>query len=47
MDDGLEVDNTGLTSFKFGFGLYAPSCEESPSDSVEAVIAFEKGYYDA
>jgi hypothetical protein len=46
MDESLEVDDAGLTSFKFGFGLYAPSHTESPSDSVEAVIVFEKGYYD-
>jgi hypothetical protein len=46
LDDNVKVDDTGLTSFKLGFGLYAPSCEESPSDAVEAVIAFESGYYD-
>jgi hypothetical protein len=46
MDDHLDQDDTGLTSYKLGIGLYAPSCEERPSDSVEAVIAFEKGYYD-
>jgi hypothetical protein len=45
-DDSLDVDNTGATSKKCGIGIYAPNCEESPSDPVEAVIVFERGYYD-
>lgn len=46
LDDGIVVDDTGLTSFKLGLGLYAPSHQERASDSVEAIIVFERGYYD-
>ncbi len=40
LDHNLEIDDTGCTSYKYGFGLYAPF------EVVESVIIFEKGYYD-
>lgn len=45
IDATVEVDDTGLTSHKFGIGLYAPDHMQSPRSPVEAVIAFERGYY--
>lgn len=45
LDPEVTVDPSGLTSYKFGFGLYAPSASKDPSLPVEGVIVFEKGYY--
>ncbi|WP_160143887.1 hypothetical protein [Chryseolinea soli] len=46
MDKEIVEDNTGLTSFKFGFGLYAPDKNEDPLQNCEGVIVFREGYYD-
>jgi hypothetical protein len=47
IDSDVIIDNDGLTSLKFGFGIYAPYADESnPSYVAEGVIVFEKGYYD-
>ena len=46
MDENLEVDEAGLTSYKFGIGLYAPFAEDEPDGQAESVIVFERGYYD-
>jgi hypothetical protein len=46
LDDSLEIDETGLLSFKLGVGVYVPSLSESQQEFVEGVIVFEKGYYD-
>ncbi|TBR61729.1 hypothetical protein B4U84_13415 [Westiellopsis prolifica IICB1] len=46
IDDEVEIDDTGLTSYKFGISLYAPSASEYPEEAVEAVIVFDNGYYD-
>ncbi|SDO05116.1 hypothetical protein SAMN04487897_107197 [Paenibacillus sp. yr247] len=45
-DDTLQFEESGLTSIRFGFGLYAPFAGDEPSEPVEGVIVFEKGYYD-
>jgi len=45
IDPRVEVDDAGLTSFRYGVGLYAPHASKSPSDPVEGVIAFRPGYY--
>lgn len=45
-DEEIEVDETGLLSFKLGIGLYAPNLEEPENDFVESVIVFKNGYYD-
>jgi hypothetical protein len=45
IDPGLAVDDSGLTSFRFGVGLYAPHAAKSPRDPVEGVIVFRPGYY--
>jgi hypothetical protein len=46
LDADVELHDTGLTSQKFGFGLYASSAEKEPDSPVEGVIVFERGYYD-
>ena len=45
IDDSLEIQDTGLTSYRFGIGLYVPSARKSPDDPVESAIVFEQGYY--
>lgn len=46
IDSSLSIDNSGLTSFKYGVGVYAPFAQDEPDEPVESVIVFEKGYYD-
>jgi hypothetical protein len=45
IDPRTEADEAGLTSFRFGVGVYAPHAVKSPQDPVEGVIAFRPGYY--
>jgi hypothetical protein len=45
IDDSLKVGRWGLTSLKFGIGLYAPEIRERDDALVESVIVFERGYY--
>jgi len=45
-DPDLLVDEAGLRSPRFGIALYAPAAQEQPSDLVEGVAIFERGYYD-
>jgi len=45
-DPGTAVDSAGLTSPKFGVGIYAPSALKDPADPVESVMVFREGYYD-
>jgi hypothetical protein len=47
-DNELEEEDEGVTSHKFGIGIYAPNYDkdEMPDALVEAVIVFRKGYYD-
>jgi hypothetical protein len=46
LDESLIVDDTGLTSYRFGFGLYVPYIEENPDESIQSVFVFERGYHD-
>ena len=45
-DSDVVLDETGLTDFTIGLGIYAPSAEKMPHEPVEGVIAFRRGYYD-
>lgn len=45
-DPETAVDSAGLTSPKFGVGIYAPSALKDPADPVESVMVFREGYYD-
>jgi hypothetical protein len=47
LDDGTVVDNTSLTSYKYGIGLYAPFADDEPNLPPEGVIVFERNYYDS
>lgn len=46
LDAELETDTAGLTSYKLGLGLYAPSALKEPDEPVEGVFVFEQGYYE-
>lgn len=43
-DTSFVVDESGLTSYRYGIGLYTSSVEENLE--VESMIVFKKGYYD-
>lgn len=45
-DPETKVDPAGLTSPKFGVGIYAPSALKNPIDPVEGVMVFGKEYYE-
>lgn len=45
-DKSTECDSAGLTSLKYGIGVYAPFAHDEPLNNPEAIIVFEKGYYD-
>lgn len=47
IDSEVAIDETGLTSYRFGVGLYAPFASTAPDEPVESVIIFEQGYYDS
>jgi hypothetical protein len=46
MDNSLDFNGEGFTSFKYGVGVYAPYAQDKPDEAIESVIVFEKGYYD-
>lgn len=46
LDDSIEEEEDGATSYRYGIGIYAPFAQESPFEEVESVIVFEKGYFD-
>jgi hypothetical protein len=43
-DTSLVVDESGLTSYQYGIGLYTSSVEENLE--IESMIVFKKDYYD-
>lgn len=45
LDQQVKMDETGLTSLRFGVGLYVPALKNGSAALVEAVIVFERGYY--
>jgi len=46
-DSEVKTNESGLTSFALGIGLYAPGCGKDRLAPVESIIAFQRGYYDA
>ncbi len=46
LDPGIDEDDEGLTSRKFGISLYAPDAEDAPEEPTESAMVFEEGYYD-
>jgi hypothetical protein len=47
IDPEVELNDSGLISRKFGFGLYADGVRKRPEVPVQGVIVFEKGYYES
>src|SRR5436309_419457 len=45
LDVDAKLDDTGLTSLRFGVGIYVPTIKNDLGVPVEAVIVFERGYY--
>jgi hypothetical protein len=46
-DPDLEVDEEGLTCFKYGIGVYAPDWTEDSNLSAQGILVFnDKNYYD-
>lgn len=46
LDNTLDINEAGFTSYKFGIGVFAPYAEDEPNEPVESVIVFTKGYYE-
>ncbi len=46
LDNTLDINEVGFTSYKFGIGVYAPYAEDEPNEPVESVIVFSKSYYE-
>ncbi|OIP75670.1 MAG: hypothetical protein AUK48_07075 [Oscillatoriales cyanobacterium CG2_30_44_21] len=47
-DSELEIDDEGLTCFKYGVGIYAPDWQEDPNLLIEGVIVFnDRDYYNS
>jgi hypothetical protein len=46
-DPNVETDEAGLTSRMFGVGVYSEGAKSRPSEPIEAVIAFRRGYYES
>ncbi|MCM0649712.1 hypothetical protein NBE98_15195 [Clostridium swellfunianum] len=46
IDDSLDFNDAGFTSYKFGVGVFAPYALEEPKEPIESIIVFRKGYYD-
>jgi hypothetical protein len=45
-DPTLTEEAAGCTSRALGIGFSAPGAQKQPDDTVQGVIAFERGYYD-
>jgi hypothetical protein len=46
IDNSLQINETGLISYKYGIGIFVPTLKKSIKELVKGVIIFEKGYYD-
>jgi len=46
IDELLDINDAGFTSFKYGIGVFAPFALDEPNEPIESVIVFEKDYYD-
>lgn len=45
IDESIDYNDAGFTSFKYGIGIFAPFAKKKPKDPVESVIIFKEGYY--
>ncbi|MBE6068548.1 MAG: hypothetical protein E7211_12770 [Clostridium lundense] len=46
IDDSIEINDAGFTSFKYGISIYAPFAEDEPFEPVESISIFEYGYFE-
>ena len=46
LDPSSRLDPTGLRASQLGVAVFIPSRVKSPNDSVQGVIAFDRGYYE-
>lgn len=46
IDDSLDFNDAGFTSYKFGVGVFAPYALDEPEEPIESIVVFRKGYYD-
>lgn len=46
IDDSLDFNDAGFTSYKYGIGVFAPYADDEPDEPIESIIVFRKGYYD-
>jgi hypothetical protein len=44
-DPDLEVDGAGATSRRVGISIYAPAALKAPTEPVESVMVFRRGYH--
>lgn len=45
VDENIEEDETGFTSYLLGIGIYSPNKKQLKNSDVEGIIVFKKGYY--
>lgn len=46
IDEHLEVDEEGFTSYKCGISIWAPDKEEEPNKPCESILIFRKDYFE-
>jgi hypothetical protein len=46
IDEKLDFNDAGFTSYKYGVGVFAPYALDEPDGLIEAIIIFRNGYYD-
>lgn len=45
VDDNIDIDNLGFTSYHFGISIYAPNWKENLSIRPESILIFAKDYF--
>ncbi|QAA31082.1 hypothetical protein [Clostridium manihotivorum] len=46
LDNSIDINDAGFTSYKYGIGIFAPYAIDEPEEPVESVIVFKQGYYE-
>ena len=45
VDQNLQMDDDGFTSFARGVGVWAPAAADEPEQPPESIIVFSRGYF--
>lgn len=45
IDQDIDINEEGFTSYKYGIGVYAPFALNNPKEIIEGIIVFQKNYY--